>query len=74
MLPHELYVAIQAFLARLRAKMHVTLRGLARTLQATSLRVPRGALRVTLRVPREASRAAYVAGRWCITVIDNNNQ
>ena len=55
MLPHELYVAIQAVLARLRAKMHVTLRGLARTLQVTSRRVPRGALRV----PREASRAAY---------------
>ena len=54
MLPHELYVAIQAFLARLRAKMHVTLRGLARTLQVTSRRVPRGALRVTLRVPRES--------------------
>ena len=68
------YVAIQAVLARLWAKMHVTLRGLARALQATSLRVPRGALRVTLRVPREAPRAAYVAGRWCITVIDNNNQ
>ena len=41
-------------LARLRAKMHVTLRGLARTLQVTSRRDPRGALRVTLRVPREA--------------------
>ena len=39
--------------------MHVTLRGLARTLQVTSRRDPRGALRVTLRVPREASRAAY---------------
>ena len=59
MLPHELYVAIQAFLARLRAKMHVTLRGLARALQVTSRHDPRGALRVTLRVPREASRAAY---------------
>ena len=74
MLPHELYVAIQAFLARLRAKMHVTLRGLARTLQVTSRHDPRGALRVTLRVPREASHAECVAGRWCITVIDNNDQ
>ena len=54
MLPHELYVAIQAIFARLRVKMHVTLRGLARTLRVSSLRVPRGALRVTLRVPREA--------------------
>jgi len=59
MLPHELYVAIQAIFARLWAKMHVTLRGLARTLQVTSWRVPRGALRVTLRVPHEASRVAY---------------
>ena len=40
--------------------MHVTLRGVARTLQATSLRVPRGALRVTLRVPRERRMTVYV--------------
>ena len=60
MLPHELYVAIQAFLARLRAKMHVTLRGLARTLQVTSRHDPRGALRVTLRVPRARRMTLYV--------------
>ena len=53
MLPHELYVAIQAFLARLRAKMHVTLRGLARALQVASRHDPRGAL-LLLTIPAGA--------------------